>query len=200
MIKTFIFDLGKVIVPFELDNHIKILESVCDLEYTEIRDKVFAAEELILFEKGEISARQLFEFLQKLLGLRMEFEEFVAAWNSIFSLEPIIAPALIEKLAAKYRLIILSDTNRLHFDFIREHFPILDFFDDFVVSYELGYVKPAPEIFRAAVIKAECLAEECFFTDDKEINVRGAVEFGINAVQFHSPEQFAAELSKRGLI
>ena len=32
MIKTFIFDLEKVIVPFELDNQTKILEAVCDFK------------------------------------------------------------------------------------------------------------------------------------------------------------------------
>ena len=177
MIKTLIFDLGKVIVPFELDNQMKILETVGDFKSVEIRTKIFALEELILFETGVIPAAELFEVLKRTLGLRMNFAEFVTAWNSIFSPEPIISETLIERLSRRYRLIILSDTNELHFDFIRRNFPILRFFDDFVLSYKVGFVKPSPEIYRAAVETAGCAADECFFTDDKAANVAGAIEF-----------------------
>lgn len=200
MIKTFIFDLGKVIVPFELDNQMKILEAVCDYKPAEIREKIFAAEEIRLFETGKIAAADLFEVLKKLLELRMNFAEFADAWNSIFSLEPMISEDLIARLANRYRLLILSDTNELHFRFIRDNFPILRFFDDFVLSYEIGFLKPSLEIFRAAVSKAGCAANECFFTDDKEANVAGARKFGINAVQFESAEQFEREIKTLGLL
>ncbi|MCY7375213.1 MAG: HAD family phosphatase [Pyrinomonadaceae bacterium] len=200
MIKTFIFDLGKVIVPFELDNQMKILEAVCDLKHAEIREKIYAAEELLLFETGKISAEETFQSLKKTLDLRMNSGEFVAAWNSIFSLEPIVPENLIERLSKKYRLIILSDTNALHFEFIKRNFPILRFFDAFVLSYEVGFVKPSAETFQAAVEKAQCAAEECFFTDDKEANVIGAIKFGINAVQFVSAEQFEREIKNRKFI
>ena len=200
MIKTFIFDLGKVIVPFELDNQMKILETVCDFKHTEIREKIVAAEELRLFETGKISAEELFETLKKLLGLRMNFDEFVTAWNSIFLLEPIVSEELIEKLSKKYRLIILSDTNEIHFNFIKQKFPILRFFDDFVLSYEVGFVKPSEEIFRAAVEKANCAADECLFTDDREGNVAGALKFGIDAILFTSAAQFEKEIRGRNLI
>jgi glucose-1-phosphatase len=200
MIKTIIFDLGKVIVPFELDNQMKILETVCDLKHTEISEKIFAAEELGLFETGKISAKNFFETLKELLGLRMNFDEFVTAWNSIFLLEPIISEDLIEKLSKKYRLIILSDTNELHFNFIKQNFPILRFFDDFVLSYEVGFLKPAAEIFQAAVEKANCAANECLFTDDREGNIAGALKFGINAILFTSAEQFENEIRRQKLI
>lgn len=200
MIKTFIFDLGKVIVPFELDNQMKILESVCDLKYTEIQEQIFAAEEIKLFETGKISAENLFKHLKELLGLRMVFAEFVKAWNSIFSLKPIISEQFIEKLSKKYRLIILSDTNELHFEFIRQNFPILRFFDDFILSYKVGFLKPSAEIFQATIEKANCKAEECLFTDDREGNTTGALKFGIDAILFESAEHFEKEIVARKLI
>ena len=200
MIKTFIFDLGKVIVPFELDNQMKILEAVCDFKHSEIKERIFAAEEITLFETGKISAEELFEALKKLLHLQMNFSEFVEAWNSIFSLEPIVSECLIEKLSQKYRLIVLSDTNELHFEFIKRNFPILQFFNDFVLSHEVGFAKPSAEIFQTAVERAGCAADECFFTDDKETNVAGALKFGINAVQFTSAARFEWEIKAQNLI
>jgi putative hydrolase of the HAD superfamily len=200
MIKTFIFDLGKVIVPFELDNSVKILESFCDITGVEIREKIFASEEIRQFETGKISAKDFFEHLLILLNAKIRYDHFVEAWNSIFSLEPLISENLIKNLASKYRLLILSDTNELHFEFIRKNFPILSHFDEFVVSFEVGFLKPAPEMFRAAVEKAQCLPNECLFTDDREGNVKGAKKFGIDAVQFISSAQFEMELERRKLL
>ncbi|MBD0313624.1 MAG: hypothetical protein ICV86_12360 [Microcoleus sp. T3-bin5] len=51
-------------------------------------------------------------------------------------------------------------------------------------------------IFRAAIEKASCRAEECFFTDDILINVEAAQKVGINAIQFVSSEQFQKDISK----
>lgn len=200
-IKTFIFDLGKVIVPFELDNQYKIIESVCDFSRVDIEKTVRESIEIIYLEEGKIRPEKLFQSFKKLLGLRMNFEEFVQAWNSIFSsFEPLISEDLIKKLAANHRMIILSDTNELHFEFIKQNFPILRHFDDFVLSYEVGFVKPAPEIFRAAIEKAKCAPEECFYTDDRIINIEGAKKLGINAVQFISAPELEAELERRNLI
>ena len=86
------------------------------------------------------------------------------------------------------------NTNELHFEFIKQNFPILQYFDDFVLSYEVGALKPFPEIFKTAIEKANCLPEECFFTDDRKPNVLGAQKIGIKAVQFLSVEQLTKSI------
>jgi len=189
MIKTLIFDLGKVIVQFDHSRIIRRVEQFCDLNEDEISQKVFATTATQDYELGKISSLDFFESVKKSLDLRMNFSEFADAWNCTFDLEPIISEAFIENLANKYRLLILSDTNELHFEFIKQNFPILRYFDDYVLSYRVDVVKPDEKIFRAAIEKANCSAEECFFTDDREPNVLGAQKVGINAVQFLSAEQ-----------
>ena len=114
--------------------------------------------------------------------------------------EPLIPDEFVEKPSRKYRLIILSDTNKLHFEFIRENYSILSHFYDFVLSHEVGSQKPSPEIFEAAIKKAKCLPEECFYIDDNKTYTEKAREMGINAVQFISAEQFKEELQSRRLI
>ena len=118
MIKSIIFDVGKVIVPFELDNAMKNLETYCDLSSTDIRGKIFGSREILLFESGKISASEFFDSVKTSINLRMNFDEFVTAWNSIFIFESIISDDLIKSLSEDYRLIILSDTNEIHFSFI----------------------------------------------------------------------------------
>ncbi len=200
MIKTFIFDLGNVIVPFGADSKIESLQKFTKLQPQDIHEKVLLSEEIRLFEKGLISVREIFEFIGKTLESEMSFEDFIENWNSIFILEPILSEDFLSKLSKKFRLLILSDTNEIHFEFIKQNFPVLQYFDDFVLSYEVGFLKPSKEIFQIAVEKAGCLSEECFFTDDIKANVEGAKKFGINAVQFISAEQFKNHLNITDLI
>ena len=60
-------------------------------------------------------------------------------------------------------------------------------------------MKPEPRIYEAAIARAQCAAEECFFTDDIPEYVTGARLAGIDAVQFHSAAQIERELLERGV-
>lgn len=199
-IKAFIFDLGNVIVPFEIENGLKRFEAVCGLPSAEFRGHVFGTEAGRLFETGRISAEEFFESVREPLGLEIGFEDFVGSWNGIFLPGPLIPERLLERLARSYRLLVLSDTNELHFRYIRENYPVLGHFDDFVLSYEVGSLKPSAEMFREAVRRAGCRAEECLFTDDKAENVEAAAGFGLRTVRFVTPAQFEEFLEEEELI
>lgn len=183
MIKTLIFDLGKVIVPFDIER-LKEFGKYGDLPPSKIKERFLAAPELRLYETGKVSSNEFYSSVRDKLGLQIEFNEFAAIWNGIFDLKPLISEPLMESFAMEHRLIVLSDTNELHFEFIRHNFPILGHFDDFCLSYETGFMKPQPESFAAALDKAGCAANECFFIDDKLDNVLGARNFGMKATQF----------------
>jgi glucose-1-phosphatase len=200
MIKTFIFDLGNVIVRFDHSRIFKRIEQFCDLKSAEIQPIIFASTVVHDYDLGRISSPEFFEQATKLLSLRMTFIEFSDAWNSTFEAESILPDELIERLAEKYRLLILSDTNQLHFEFIKNNFPILRHFDDYVLSYETGSLKPQAEIYRTAVEKANCLPEECFFIDDREGNIFGARAVGINALLFDGSDTLVKDLKRLELL
>jgi putative hydrolase of the HAD superfamily len=200
MIKTLIFDLGNVIVPF---NHRKIVEKlqcVCEKASEEIFAEVISAKFVQDYNLGKITSAEFFDSVNLALKLEMNFADFSQTWNYTFEAEPIISEQFVKKLSECYRLLVLSDTNELHFDFIRENFSVLDYFDDFVLSYRVGAVKPSAEIFRAVIEKAECLPDECIFIDDVEKNVEGARRYGMNAIRFISVEQLEAELRAKNLV
>lgn len=201
MFKTLIFDLGNVIVPFEIERGLRMFAAGAGRPAAELGNgKIFGSEESRLFETGRMREEEFFQKISQKLGLEMDFAEFAAAWNGIFLLEPIISEDLIVRLAEKYRLLVLSDTNELHLSFIRQNFPLLKHFDDYVVSYEVGCYKPAPEMFQRALEKAGCRPEECLFTDDKKENTDRARSFGFRTVHFLSAEQFETELRRMDLL
>jgi putative hydrolase of the HAD superfamily len=200
MIKTFIFDLGNVIVSFDHNKTAERLMRVCEHASDVIFGKAFTSPLVQQYNLGKITSAEFFETLSRELDLRMNFADFSEAWNCTFAPEPLVSEQFIKTLADKYKLLLLSDTNELHFDYIRERFPALDYFDDFVLSHKAGAVKPSAEIFQAVVKIADCAPEECLFIDDLESNIEGAKKFGINALQFISQTQLEQELKTRGLI
>lgn len=107
---------------------------------------------------------------------------------------------MVERIARNYRLVLLSNTNALHFEMIRETYPLLRHFHSYVLSYEVKAMKPSPLIYRRAIEEARCRPEECFFTDDIEAYVEGARREGIDAVQFESAGQIERELRARGVV
>ena len=110
---------------------------------------------------------------------------FATIFNSIFS-EILVPESLLEALAARYRLLLLSNTNAIHFEMLRREYPMLRHFHHLVLSYEVQAMKPQREIYEAAVRLAGCRPEECFYTDDIAAYVEGARQLGIDAVQFES--------------
>jgi putative hydrolase of the HAD superfamily len=137
--------------------------------------------------------------LSKHLNLDTSYENFCEIWSSIFLPETLIPEAMLREIARNYRMVLLSNTNAIHFAMVREKYPLLRHFHSFVLSYEVGAMKPLPLIYKRAIEEAGCRAEECFFTDDIPEYVAAARAQGIDAVQFESAAQVEAELGKRGV-
>ncbi|MBM3773655.1 MAG: HAD family phosphatase [Acidobacteria bacterium] len=197
--KAVLLDLGKVIIPFDFERGYRALEPLCGYKAAEIPAQIRATGLVEQFESGRIAPAAFVEQLSAALNLRIDYARFCEIWTSVFLPDPLLPESLLEGLRARYRLVLLSNTNAIHFEMIRERYPLLRHFHDYVLSYEVKAMKPAPEIFRAAIERAGCRAEECFFTDDIERYVEGARREGIDAVQFQSREQLERELAARGI-
>ena len=88
----------------------------------------------------------------------------------------------------------------MRFGFVKKKFPEILIFDEYVLSYEVGFMKPHPQIFKEALRKARAEAEECVFIDDIEGNIEAALSLGINTILFGPKTDLEAELQKKGLI
>ena len=200
MIKTIFFDLGNVIIPFDFKRAYSRLQPLCNYPVTEIPQRMRGTDLVSRFESGLIGPEQFVKEFSAVLELRVNYDEFCDLWTSVFLPEPLIQESLLANLKRRHRLMILSNTNPIHFHMIRENYPLLGQFDHCVLSYEVGALKPSEKIFAAAVARADCAASECFFTDDLAVNVEAARQHGLDAVQFLSAAQLEDELRARGLL
>ena len=194
------FDLGNVILPF---NHYQIAEKLS--RFTKREDsqdpkKIFSY--LFNFENGaingyevgKVSSLDFFKSLKEHLQLTLSFEEFIPIWNDIFW-ENLEVSEIIRSLKGKKRLGLLSNTNPLHFDYILLKFPVVQIFDKWILSHEVGFKKPALEIFQSGVEWACVEPEKILFIDDMKSHVEAAISLGMHGIHFTSATQLREELS-----
>ncbi len=199
MIKTVIFDLGKVLIPFDFSRGYRALEKLCPHPAAEIPERIGATGLVHRLETGLIEPRDFVAEISRALGLSITYEQFCEIWSGIFLPATLVPESLLAGLAGRYRMLVLSNTNAIHFEMVRASYPLLRHFDDLVLSYEVKAMKPAPAIYLEAIARARCRPEECFYTDDIAAYVEGARRHGIDAVQFESGGQLERELAARGV-
>ena len=200
MIKTVIFDMGKVIIPFDFRRGYDRLAPLCSYKAAEIPERLRPYDLVTRFEEGRMAPEDFVRELSGILELKATHEEFCDIWSSIFLPETLISEEMLVGLKKRYRLMLLSNTNAIHFEMVRETYPLLQHFDHLVLSYKVGALKPSPAIYAEALRYANCAPEECFFTDDISDYVEGARAAGIDAVQFESQQQIERELKARGVV
>ena len=196
MHKAVIFDLGKVLIQFDFKRGYRALEGLCPYPASEIPRRLATIDLVQRFETGLIEPRDFVAEISRFLSLRVDYDEFCRLWSTIFA-ETLLPEAMLAGLAARYRLVLLSNTNAIHFEMIRRNYPILRHFHAFVLSYEVKAMKPRREIYLAALEQARCPPAECFFTDDIAAYVEAAGSMGIDAVQFESADQLRREMRAR---
>ncbi len=201
-IEVILFDLGNVILPF---NHYQIAEKLSRVsQRKEFQDpqKIFFY--LFDFEKGSIndyevgkvSSIQFFKSLKKYLTLTLSFEEFTPIWNDIFWEDSEVSE-IIRTLRGRKRLGLISNTNSLHFDYILSKFPVIRIFDKWILSHEVGFKKPAIEIFQIAAEWASVKPEKILFIDDTKRHVEVAISLGMQSIRFVSAQQLKDEIDLR---
>ena len=198
MYKALIFDLGKVLVNFDFKRVYRALGSACPYEPSEISRRLASSGLAERLETGLIEPADFVEQVSAILELRHDYESFCRDFSDIFS-DVLVPESMLQALAARYRLVLLSNTNAIHFPMLWENYPLLRHFEHRVLSYEVKAMKPSPKIYQAALERAGCDPGECFYTDDIAEYVEGARRMGIDAVRFESAEQLEMDLRRRGI-
>ena len=199
-IEVILYDLGNVILPF---NHFQIAEKLSrSSQRKEFQDPQKMFSYLFDFEKGavngyevgKVSSLEFFQSLRGFLQLSLSFEDFIPIWNQIFIEDQEVSQIILSQ-KGRWRLGLLSNTNPLHFDYALAKFSIIRVFDRWILSHEVGFKKPAVEIFQKAVQWASIDPQKILFIDDMKKHVEVAASLGIQGIHFVSAVQLREELS-----
>src|SRR2546423_6468239 len=66
---------------------------------------------------------------------------------------------LFRSIAQRFRLLLLSNTNAIHFPMLLKTYPLLRHFHSTILSYEVRALKPSPVIYREAIRSEEHTSE-----------------------------------------
>lgn len=180
MIKTLLFDFGDVFINLDKEG---AMQNALDLFQLDS-----FSEEMIAFnsfyEQGLISTDEFLEFYQENFP-DLTSDQILDAWQNILKDFPQHRLEFIKQLAAdkKHQLILLSNTNELHINYIKENVSFYDefktCFDEFYLSHEIYLRKPNLDIFEFILKEHQLNANEVLFIDDTEENILAASKLGI---------------------
>lgn len=193
VIKTLIFDLGNVIVNVDENKCFQKLAMDGNKTVSYIKNYHEKSASRKAFERGEISPRQFYHKMAADLNLKMGFDEFKNAWCGIFTLNKNVE-RFIKNVKKDFKLVLLSNTDVLHFEYIKTKFGIVNDFDGHVLSYKVGYRKPNPLIFLNALKKAKAIPFNCAYIDDIPQFVCVARLLGIKSFQYRTFERLVNDL------
>jgi putative hydrolase of the HAD superfamily len=186
-----IFDLGGVIASH--DN---------ELLYRRLAERCAAPDALMRIRgstgnrdlgTGRLTVRALHGRLGETLGLTADWPEFAALWCSHLGLDLAMLD-YVEDLARRQRVMIFSNTNAEHWDFVDAlSGGRLKRFEAYL-SHEIGQVKPDEAAFLDVASRAGVTPGDCLFVDDLEANVDGARAAGFQALRFTGLADLAAYL------
>jgi len=194
------FDLGNVILNFSRSRQYRQMGDILGVSPAKISQFVERDNLMRRSETGQITPEEAHRLLCSAAESDCDFQALAHADSDIFELNASMEPVIVELDRCGYHMGILSNTSKNHWEFCLSRFALLrDCFEHYVLSYEVGVMKPAADIYRAAIQKTGLPAEKIFYTDDLEPNVLAAKECGMDAVLFKDTTQLTRELDLRGL-
>jgi glucose-1-phosphatase len=195
-ITTVLFDFGGVLINID--------RQVCLAEFAKIG--VFNVEKMVsnftqsgLFlalENGDVSAAEFRTEIRNLSEKPISDKQIDYAWNSFLIDVPEYKLDMLFELRKKYRVLMLSNTNAIHFEqvaqreFSKKGLTINDYFDKCYLSYELGMAKPQEDIFNFVLLNENTNASQILFLDDGVQNIETAKRLGFATYLVKAHEDF----------
>ncbi len=191
--------MGNVLVYFSHDKMCQQIGALCGTTGPDIRQKVFDSEVQWNFERGFVSELEFLNFLEETFNTTIELTELKRATADIFVPNLEIVPIIQSLKEQGYRIVLMSNTCITHYEWVRDHYPHLGYFDDLVLSYEAGAIKPEAPIYESALRKIDCQPEECFYTDDIQAYIDQAKNYGLHAEVYVGNSQLIDHLIQHGI-
>jgi len=203
MIKVIIFDLGSVCFKIdwlklndEMVNKFGISTLITSNYGADIQEVYYQT------LAGKKNMKDVFTEICKLKNIKRDVSEICAFYKEAYKKCKKTNKRLMElikKLKEKYKIICLSDTNKIHFESHQEQ-GLLKHFSEVFVSFELGSRKSDKNTFIKVLEQIKVKPGETLFIDDYKINVDNAKSLGINTIKYENYNQLVKELKHLKII
>jgi len=195
--KVLLFDLGGVIVRWVgLDE----LAKVTGLTRDSVIDRFAASQVFNDYEVGERSDDVFADELIALFKLDIPREKAKSLWNSWVQDCYLGTKDALRILRNDYTVACLSNTNALHWEHLKTHIYVDQFFDHSYASHLINAAKPAPKSYHFPLEDMSVDAQDVWFFDDTLGNVQAAEAVGIKAFHVDRNVGVVPKLKELGLL
>lgn len=179
-----IFDIGGVLIDFDFERLARALAARVGVGEAGLVP-LFGQQVVRDVETGRVGPEDFFARTMSPALPGLTYGEWVGAWADNYSVNEPGWELLEEARDQGHTVSLLSNLSPYNQAAIEGKWP--QFFQTphhSFYSYDLGFHKPDPDIYRAACAALQAEPADCLFLDDLAVNVEGAQAVGLRAIEF----------------
>ena len=185
-VKNIIFDFGNVLLNLDMKATENQLVALLGGHYKFFEEKNAYPTFFEDYEVGKMNEEAFLTGLQKMAAENPSQTDLKAAWNAMLLDLPAARLEMLLRLKEKYRVFLLSNTNKTHIDYVMKYleteYGITDwdtrYFEKVYYSHLVKMRKPNTDIYNFVLEDAGINAEETLFIDDNPANIKTAAALG----------------------
>lgn len=199
MIKAITFDLDGVYFVNGKSNFISNLGKLGVSEDEAKRVFLQSDEMNKLYKEGKMNDEEFWSWAFKEWKLDKTPRELMELLISGYEVDESVVEVVKKVRANGFKTLICTSNFPARINGLQKRFKFLNNFDAWALSYEVGFNKPAKELFEELVKKSGVNANEIVFADDHQENVDGAKAVGIEAFYYEGFDKFIEKLKELGV-
>ena len=184
MIKNLVFDLGNVLIEWNSEKILTYFEPEKERRQV-LRQAIFESGVWHQTDKGELSLKEACEEVLTQLdaSYHSAIKNIFYHWYEVVYVYSDLQERIRLWVAQDYRIYILSTTCEIFYHIEKAGLlPIYPLLSGYILSSEVGVVKPEAEIYQKLFKKYNLNPVESVFIDDIQANLDTAAELGFETI------------------
>ncbi|MBZ2058252.1 Alpha-D-glucose-1-phosphate phosphatase YihX [Streptococcus sanguinis] len=184
MIKNLVFDLGNVLIEWNSEKILTYFEPEKERRQV-LRQAIFESGVWHQTDKGELSLKEACEEVLTQLdaSYHSAIKNIFYHWYEVVYVYSDLQERIRLWVAQDYRIYILSTTCEIFYHIEKAGLlPIYPLLSGYILSSEVGVVKPEAEIYQKLLKKYNLNPVESVFIDDIQANLDTAAELGFETI------------------
>lgn len=170
-----IIDIGDVLISTYPNKQYSFLSKISGINKDYIKN--ILEEKLVNdFETGLINEIEFKNEINKILNKEISLFQYRNIWNKVLGKLNYRLIKIILKYFSYDQIILASNTNITHWNYINKKYPILSTFN-YILSFNIGFRKPNPEFYKLINSRIKDNKKLVFFIDDSRLNLDTCKDF-----------------------